>query len=175
MLMGTGKLTAQIATDGKYLLHIEPEGAGSGKAVALPRAVLQKLGTRGAAPPRPPGPACRDVSLHEHGAFPRLLGPSPWLAGIPQAVPAFCESRLPGRGHRPQPRWCQPGRGTDSERLEEQRVEAGAEPEPGGAHPKCCQGMSHDVIAAEGEGRCVGPRSGDTITAMSSCVRTQSL
>lgn len=50
--------------------------------------------------------------------------------------------------------------------------EAGAEAEPGGAHPKCCQGMSHDVIAAEGEGRCVGPRSGDTITAMSSCVRT---
>lgn len=51
-------------------------------------------------------------------------------------------------------------------------MEAGAEPEPGAAHPKCHQGMSHDVISAEGEGRCVGPCSGDTITAMSSCVCT---
>lgn len=35
MLTGIGKFTAQIATDGKYLLHIEQEGVGSGKAVAL--------------------------------------------------------------------------------------------------------------------------------------------
>lgn len=83
MLMGTGKLTAQIA----------PDGVGSGKAVAVPRAVLQKSGTRGVTPPRTPGAACRDVSLPEHGAFPRLLDPSPWLAGILQPVPAFCGSR----------------------------------------------------------------------------------
>lgn len=54
MLMGIGKLTAQIATDGKYFLHIEHEGVGSGKAVALPWAVLQKLGTRGVTPPLSP-------------------------------------------------------------------------------------------------------------------------
>lgn len=101
MLRGIGKVTAQIATDGKYLLHVEQEGVGSGKAVALPRAGLQKSGTCGVTPPPSPGTACRDVSHQEHGAFPRLLDPSPWLAGPLQPVPAFC-----GRGqwpHTPSP------------------------------------------------------------------------
>lgn len=95
MLTGTGKLTAQIATDGKYLLHIEQEGVGSGKAVALARAP-------GVTAPGTPSTACRDVSQQELSAFPRLLHPSPWLAGILQPVPAFCGSSQPGSGHRQQ-------------------------------------------------------------------------
>lgn len=100
MLTGTGKLTAQIATDGKYLLHIEQEGVGSGKAVALARAP-------GVTAPGTPSTACRDVSQQELSAFPRLLHPSPWLAGILQPVPAFCGSSQPGSGHRP-PAWQWP-------------------------------------------------------------------
>jgi len=94
-----GEDTTQIATDGKYRLSIGQKGVGSGKAVVLPRAVLQKSGTCGAVLPTSPGAAHRDVSHQDQGVFPRLLDPSPQLAGIRQPVLVFRGSRQAGVGN----------------------------------------------------------------------------
>lgn len=157
MLRGIEKVTAQIATDGKYFLHFEQEGGGSGKAVAVPQAVLQKLGTRGATPSPSPGTACRTVSHQEHSASQGYWSHLPgWQEPFSLCQVSVGMGRLAVATH-PQPGCCQPSRGTGSKCLEEQRVAAGAEAESGGARPKHCQGMSCDVISAEGKGRCVGP------------------
>lgn len=89
VLKGIGKATAPISTTGKNPLHIGQNGSGSGKAVAVPHAMLQKSGTCGFAQAVPPGGAYRDMSHQEQGSFPRGPNPSLCLAVVVQPAPGF--------------------------------------------------------------------------------------
>lgn len=141
------------------------------KTVAPPWAALQKSGTHGVAVPTSPGAACRDVSHQEQGVFPRSLDPSPWLAGIVQPTPVFRGSRQTGSGtirrFLQYSTYSTPAvRGTTSSGRsrclsQEVRIPSAT---------KECLVMPFRLRGWEGGWRCVGPRSGDTITAMSSRV-----
>lgn len=120
MLTGIGKFTAQIATDGKCLLHIEQEGVGSGKAVALALQCCRNWGHlewhRPGLPALPAGMCHTRSTVPSQGYCTHLPG---WQGSFSQGQLCVGAASL-AVATDPQPRCCQPSRGTDSERLEEQ-------------------------------------------------------
>lgn len=180
MLWGIGKITAQNATDGRYHLHIGQE-VGSGKAAMGSAAEIRDAWSHAV---HISSTVCRDVLHQDWMCLPKVTGPVPLVDRHHTASAGFPWEQ--GNWQRPHQALVtistySSAAGLPAKQL--QAVNACSLRNSEWWQELCLSQKVHVLSAArecpvtcfrlrgwEWGWRCVGPRSGDTITAMSSCV-----